>query len=534
MRRVVESDVCVIGAGIAGAMVADRLADEGVGRIVVVEAGNETFNYDQRPELWRRSQAYGENPWPNTYIEDQVAVGDTEHSFTRYMAVGGAALDYGGTSRRFGPEDFRLRTLYGVGDDWPIQYEDLEPFYQEAEERIGVAGEQGPPELDPRSKPYPLPPLPLSYNLELLKEWAAKADIPCWTNPQAKTSIPYKGRPVCCRLDACNMCPIGARYSPDFTFRDLLERNAIELHTRTLVRRLALEEGSDRIDHAVAVDRDAPDEPVEFRARVFVLAGGFVWDPHLLLLSANSRFPDGLANRSGLVGKYLTGHRSVTASAEVPFKLYPGISTRVSLLSQKFMRPGPLDRYVRHDFRIWESMGGDEPRVRGDSGELLLGDEILEDWRNRAETGAVRLRCYYDVLGHRESSLSLDATVRNRWGDPMPRLSFRDSEESEALRGYTEEKIRGVWEELVRAGGGRITSLRPNDGKDHAGGGCRMGDDPATSVVDRYGRTHDHENLFVAGAPAKVSTGCSNGALTIQALSLWTAAKIAEEFPARG
>ena len=461
MIRVIESDVCVIGAGIGGAMVAERLADEGVGRVVVVEAGNETFNYDERPELWRRNQAYGENPWPNTYIEDQVAVGDVQNSFTRYMAVGGAALDYGGTSRRFTPEDFRLRSLYGVGDDWPIEYEDLEPFYQESEERIGVAGEQGPPELDPRSKPYPMPPLSLSYNLEILKDWAAKADIPCWTNPQAKNSIPYKGRAVCCRLDACNMCPIGARYSPDFTFRDLLERNAITLHTRTLVRRLVLAEGSNRIDHAVAVDRDAPEEPVQFRARFFVLAGGFVWAPHLLLLSANSRFPEGLANSSGLVGRYLTGHRYVNASVEVPFKLYPGISTRVSLLSQKFMRPGPLDRYVRHDFRIWESQSPDTPRIRGESGEVLLGNEILEDWRNRAETGAVRLRCYYDVLPHRESRLTLDKSVPNRWGDPMPRLSFRDAEESAALRGYTEERIRDVWEELVKAGGGRMLSFRP-------------------------------------------------------------------------
>jgi quinoprotein glucose dehydrogenase len=530
MKRVVECDVCIIGAGIGGAMVAEHLADRGMTGIVVVEAGNETFNYDERPALWRRNQAYGENPWPNTHIEDQVAVGDVQNSFTRYMAVGGAALDYGGTCRRFTPEDFRLRSLYGVGDDWPIEYEDLEPFYQEAEERSGGAGEQGPPELDPRSKPYPMPPLPLSWNLELLKEWAGKADIPCWSNPQAKNTIPYKGRPVCCRLDACNMCPIGARYSPDFTFRDLLARDAIQLYTRTLVRRLVLAEGSDRIDHAVAVDRDAPEDPVEFHARAFVLAGGFVWAPHLLLLSRNSRYPEGLANSSGLVGRYLTGHRYVNASVEVPFKLFPGISTRVSLLSQKFMRPGPLDRYVRHDFRIWESQSPDDPRIRGGSGELMLGDEIMADWRQRAETGAVRLRCYYDVLPHRESRLTLDGGARNRWGDPMPRLSFRDGEESAALRGHTEERIRSVFEDLVRAGGGRITSFRPNDAKDHAGGGCRMGSDPNTSVADAFGRTHDHENLFIAGAPLKVSTSCANGALTIQALSLRTASKIAEAY----
>ncbi len=532
MTRTVESDVCIIGAGIAGAMVADRLADETNARIVVVEAGNQIFNYEERWEIWRRNLAYEENPWPGSHIEDQTVVGE-QHSVCRIMAVGGAALAYGGASPRFTPEDFLLKSHHGVGQDWPVDYEDLEPFYQEAEERIGVAGEQGPPELDIRSKPYPMPPLPLSYNLKLLKEWGESTGIPFWTNPQAKTTVPYKGRGVCCRLDTCNMCPIRARYSPDLTFFDLVQAGKIELVPRTLVRRLILADGSDRIERAVAVDRDSPDDPVEFRARTFVLAGGFVWAPHLLLLSASNRFPDGLANSSGLVGGYMCGHRYVTAQVELPLQLYPGLNRRNSLLSKKYQRPGPLDRYVRHDLRIWESTVGEGPRYRDDSGAVLLGDEVLADWRDRTKTGAARLRSYYDVIPHRESRLTLDGRQKNRWGDPLPRLDFRDSEESANLRAHTEESIRGVFDELVRAGKGRFISVRASDIQDHAGGGCRMGTDPASSVVDRYGRSHDHENLFVVGAPTKLSAGCCNGALTIQALSLWSASKIGEDFSSK-
>ena len=532
MRRVVEGDICVIGAGIVSAMVTEKLADERDARIIVVEAGDSIFNYDERIRLWQRAQSYGENPWPRDHIDGVRALGET-FGIGPTMAVGGLALHYGGSSPRFSPEDFRVRSLYGVGDDWALSYEDLEPFYQEAEERIGVAGEQGPPELDPRSRPYPMPPLPLSYNLKLLKAWGEASGIPFWTNPQAKNTRPHRGRPVCCRLDACNMCPIGARYSPDFTFRDLVADERVQLIPRTIVRRLVPEAASSRISHAVALDRDHPDEPVELRAKVFVLASGYVWSSHLLLLSTDARHPDGLANGSGLVGRYVGGHRFVSGSAEIPQKLYPGLNSRNSLVSKTFMRPSKLDWYVRHDLRIWESSAGGEARLRNEAGQVLLGDEVMDDWRQRAERGVVRLRSYYDVLPDRESRLTLDASARTPWGDPLPRLQFKDSEVSAAMRARTEDRIGILFEDIVRAGGGKLLTSRGSDEKDHAGGGCRMGADPATSVTDSYGRTHDHENLFVVGAPTMVTTGCANSSPTLAALGLRSATEIGKDFPAK-
>jgi len=206
-------------------------------------------------------------------------------------------------------------------------------------------------------------------------------------------------------------------------------------------------------------------------------------------------------------------------------------------VTKKFMRPGRIERYVRHDLRVWESSFGREARLRDDRGELLLGDALLDDWRRRVKDGGVaRVRAYYDVLPSRDSELTLDATARNGWGDPMPRLQFRDAAESIALRPHTEETIRNLFREMARAGDGEIVSSASaagDIGQEHPGGGCRMGADPATSVVDRSGRAHDHENLFIAGAPTMVSASCCNGTLTFGALGLMTAAEVGKEFRAR-
>ena len=527
MRRVIESDICIIGSGITAALLAEKLAEQRPASITVVEAGDETVPLADRRAARERLLAYGESPWGSDHIDDQSAEGIQSRS----MQVGGMAMHWGGVTPRFSPEDFRTKSLYGVGDDWPITYEELDPFFQEAEERMGIAGEQGPPALDPRGKPFPMPALPLTYNLEQLKQWAAKAEIAMWSQPSAKNSVAYRGRVACCRSDTCSpICPVGAKYSPDFSWNALRAANKVQMVTRTLVRKIVLEPGTTRVSHALATPRDRPSETVEFHAKAFVVAAGYVWSPHLLMLSSESRFPNGLANRSGLVGRYMAGHRSVSAFVRLPLRLYPGINEQHSLVTKQFMRPGRLERYVRHDLRIWESSSGRAPRLRNDAGALMLGDEIMRDWRSRTQTGTARVRAYYDVLPHRESSVTLDSSTRNAYGDPMPRISFRDSAESEALRAPTEAGIRALFERMARAGGGELTGApRTDNFQDHPAGGCRMGDDPATSVVDKWGRTHDHENLWVVGAPTCVSASCCNGTLTFVALGLRAAEGVARE-----
>ena len=533
-KRVVETDICIIGSGITAAMMAAKLASERKARITIVEAGGPSAPLVERALRRVRWMSYGETPWPGDHLDDQNALG-TAYGFSPSMNVGGLAMHWGGVTPRYSPEDFRVKSLYGVGDDWPLDYDDLDPFYQEAEERMGISGEQGPPDLDPRSKPFPMPPLPLTWNLQLLREWTAKAGIPMWSQPSAKNSVPFHGRSVCQRCDTCYpVCPTGAKYSPDFTFDELVRAGRITLLTNVLVRRLFADDTSGRITRAMANATRGADEEIEFHARTFVLAAGFAWSPHLLLLSRSAKHPEGLANRSGLVGKYLCGHRNVAAQIRLPLELYPGINVQHSLVTKKFMRPGKLARYIRHDLRVWESSFGREARLRNDKGELLLGNALLSDWRERAKNGVARVRAYYDVLPARESELTLDANSKNRWGDPLPRIQFRDAAASASLRSATEETIRALFRDMAKAGDGQVISSESSAadvGQEHPGGGCRMGTDPLTSVVDSWGRAHDHENLFISGAPTNVTASCCNGTLTFAALGLRAASRVGEDFP---
>ena len=244
-----------------------------------------------------------------------------------------------------------------------------------------------------------------------------------------------------------------------------------------------------------------------------MLAAGYAWSSHLLLLSAGGRFPDGIANRSGTVGRFMTGHRWVNAFVSVPMRLYPGVYRSDSLLSKRFQHADadaqPDGKYIRHDLRIWESDFGKRARLRDEDGGLLLGAEVMDDWRARIETGSLRMRGYYDVIPSRESALTLEPSKKNPWGDPLPRIAYADDPVSTELRGYTEAKIEERFREILRAGGGEILNISYASDYDHPGGGCRMGDDPANSVVDAWGRAHDHPNLWVAGAPTIVSSGCN-------------------------
>jgi len=520
-----ECDVCIIGGGITAAMVAEKLAALRPSlSIIVVEAGKSLFDDDNRFEYRQRSLEYGENQWPGDFVADQAADG----IISRTMAVGGSALHWGGVCNRFSEEDTRLKSLYGVGVDWPITWTDLEAHYCEAERRIGVSGEPGPLKEDARSEPYPMPPMPMTFNLVQLKAWAEKSGTPFWTTPQAKNTVNgYGGRSICLRCNTCEVCPTGARYSPDWTFKELLAARKIQLHDRTLVRRLELDERSTRVAVARAVRQDDSARQDEYRARTFVVASGYTWSPHLLLLSANSRFPTGLANRSDHVGRYMTGHLAYQTTIDADMKIYPGMNEQHSLISRRFFRCATDVPYVRHDLRIWESGGGRAPRLRAADGSLLLGDALLDDWRSRTARGTARVRGYFDVHPDRDSRLTLNPASTNRWGDPLPVVRHKIDAASEARQARTRTHFEQLFATLAKANDGRMGSVSGLAYQDHPAGGCRMGRNPTTSVVDSHGRTHDHENLFVVGAPTMPTGGCTNGTLTFVALALRSATAIA-------
>ena len=524
----IETDVCIIGGGITAAMMAEKLSElrPGLG-IIVVEGGNSLFDQSKRLEARRRAIEYGENAWPGDVNNDQLGA---EGLVALTTAVGGLALRWGGACNRFSEEDLRLKSMYGLAEDWALSWDDLEKAYVEAERRLNVFGQPSAYPEDRRTAPYPVPAQPLSYNLQVLKSWAEKSSLKFDPLPMAHNLTPHGGRGACCLYDTCGeVCPTGARYSPDFTFKPLIADKRIALHDRTLVRKLVLDERRDTITAAQAVHRDWPDESIEYRARTFVLAAGHAWSPYLLLLSANGRFPTGLANRSDTVGRYQNGHRFLSAQVSIDSQLYAGQFSTYSLISRRNFRCRTDRPFVRHDTRVWESEAGRGPRLRDDTGRLLLGDEVMTDWRARAKGGTARLRAYYEVHPDRDSRVTLNPRAKNQWGDPLPNSSTGSTPRRKPAR------PRRVRTFLASSTSWR----RPRTGK------CSRRARAATSTIrpagagwvptrrrtcNSYGRTHDHENLFVAGAPTLPTGGCTNGTLTFVALTLRTADRIAEQF----
>src|SRR5262249_10954353 len=294
-----------------------------------------------------------------------------------------------------------------------------------------------------------------------------------------------------------------------------------------LVRRLVPHEGRSTVAAAQAVHQDRPNDPIDYRAKTFVIASGYCWSSHLLLLSQSGRFPNGLANSSGLVGRYMNGHKFINATANIDDQTFPGQNMTHSLISGEFFRC-PADKpFVRHDTRVWESSAGRDPRLRSPDGRLLLADELMADWRSRTKGSSVRLRAYVDVHPSADSRLTLDPSKKNRYGDPMPKIEHRLDDATRARETSTRAHVQGVFATLAMASNGRIVNNSEGDYLDHPGGGCRMGTDPAASVCDSFGRTHDHENLFVVGAPTTPTGGCTNGTLTFVALTLRSAEEIA-------
>ena len=173
---------------------------------------------------------------------------------------------------------------------------------------------------------------------------------------------------------------------------------------------------------------------------------------------------------------------------------------------------------------------GRDPRLRAADGKLLIGDELMADWRSRTKGSSVRLRAYLAVHPSADSRLTLDPSHTNRWGDPMPKIEHHFDAPTLARETATKAHVLEVFNQLAKASHGRIVNTSEGDYLDHPGGGCRMGSDPATSVCDTHGRTHDHQNLFVVGAPTTPTGGCTNGTLTFVALTLRSAREIATEF----
>jgi len=309
MRLTEFAEVCIIGGGVAGTMLAFGLARLGI-NVLILEAGPrhdpaERFEY-------MRQTVYGGDPWGSNNPErDRFTLGGSYRFYdlnqTRVKAVGGSGLHWGGYVGRLHESDFELHSRYGIGVDWPIGYNDLEPYYTRAEKLIGVAGADEHPLTPWRSEKYPMPPFPFSYSDHILKVAFDRLGIPLHHAAVARTSTAYDGRPPCLSYAMCQTCPIFAKWTPDLLLRKAEETGKVVVKPDTRVTRINCNTRGTAVESvttASVVDKRILS--TDHRANVFVIAAHSVESARLLLLSVSTAYPEGLGG--GYAGKCLMEH----------------------------------------------------------------------------------------------------------------------------------------------------------------------------------------------------------------------------------
>jgi choline dehydrogenase-like flavoprotein len=524
------SEVCIIGGGAAGCVLALRLARRGI-RVTVLESGPR-YTSDERVSLLlsgnerkpsglagpRRVSAI---PYPNPFrlkersaeiFRNDGAV-DLPVHFETVRAVGGTTLFWLGNCPRMVKPDFRMRSTFGVGDDWPVGYDDLEPYYSQAEAEIGIAGEDDNPFAEHRSAPYPMPPIPFSYADEVLMRTSDAMGIEFHHTPQARNSIDYGGRPQCSSCFHCFMCPIDARATFDLTHAAPAESTGLaRFVTDATVLRLELDR-SGRVRRAVYTGHDRVEQAHE--ADLFVVAGGGLQTARLLLLSRCPEFPDGLANRSGEVGKNLMNHPVVQVSARIDEAVYPYRVGFESTESFQHYATDTRDEIAAFLMNMNNDGGtGPTPAEIADT-SFLWGDALAE--RVRRDFGhMVSISAGVEQLPIARNRVTLDSTRTDYFGQPGLLVTYEFDDYTRAGMAKAAEVETAIME---AAGADEITEPQlwwPG----HHLGTARMGTDPETSVVDPDLRCHDIPNLFIAPPSVYVTSGAANPTLTIAALAL--------------
>ena len=512
-----RADVCVVGAGPAGALVAARLAERGAD-VVVLEAGPR-FDTDRRLERMERSIRPAHDPktvWDMGGERDAyTSSGDRRYPLnrSRVKGVGGTTLHWQGMVMRLPAADFAVRSRRGVAADWPIDYADLQPYYAEAERELGVAGAADNPFGPPREEPFPLPAFPPSYSDTLFADACESLGIATHSAPNARNSEPHDGAGACVGYGTCQpVCPSGAKYDATRHVR-AAEAAGAHVIDRAPVHRLVHDDSGNRVDEAVYVTPDGGTHAQ--RARHFVLAAGGVEIPRLLLLSRSSTYPDGLANSSGVVGRYFFDHLFAGAGGrldEPTRQNHVGFNTTES---HQFAVPDePGVDGIKLEFFNYAGPSPVEIALGGDE----WGDDLLASLREGYGT-SIAVGGLVEQLPRRENRVTLDPSRTDDHGNPVPDIRWSIGERERA----TIERATTIQRRILTELGAAITwSTTPAETGPafHHMGTTRMGTDPAASVVDPRLRTHDLANLTVASSSVFVTGGAMNPTLTIAALAL--------------
>ncbi len=471
---------------------------------------------------------------PQTFRSDPEAVAKPtgmRPALWYARTVGGSSTHFTANYWRFHEIDFiersKLGAIAGTGfDDWPITYAELEPYYTKVEWDIGVSGLAGASPFDPpRSRPYPMPPLPVKSSGVLFERGARKLGLHPFPAPMAINSKFYRGRSACINCGFCHGFGCEAQAKSSTLFNMIPEAEATgrcEVRADSYVVRVDTD-ARGRATGVAYLDR-AGREHFQ-KARAVVLAANGAETPRLLLNSASSRFPDGLANSSGLVGKYLMFNYSARVSAVFEHELNEYKSVQVTRVIHDFYDADPK--------RGFYGGGGLDARIGPQP--AMWAQRLGQEGPSWGAAFKARLRefpRYMIVLGHGTSlpvetnAVSLDPTVKDAWGRPALRVTYKDHPDDLANARFMQDRALEIME---AAGAQRVTRApvtEQNFGM-HLLGTCRMGNDARSSVVDRYHRTHDVPNLFLCDGSSLVTSGRGQPTMTIQALAFRAADHIA-------
>ena len=531
-----EVNAVIVGAGAGGGIVAKELALAGLSVALLERGGWAHYDDHNDDELVsQRTPALGNPFGPDDRRYRRVVV--ERDGSTRIVlpsegdygnnagCIGGGTVSYGAMAWRFMPQDFRMRSTYGevrdsTLEDWPISYDDLEPFYERAEYEIGVAGDYTDnPFGGPRKKPFPMPAFPYNKEARLILAAAKRMGLHPFPLPMLRNSVPYNGRPACIHMRSCVgfACPVNAKAGSHNTVLPIaLASGNCQLRPGCVASEIMVD-GQGRARGVRYYDGDSRFQ--EQPADLVVVSASATETARLLLNSKSKLFPNGAGNNNDWVGRNLQGHCYVGAFGLLEEEIYEeaGPGATVGLSDFNHGNPGLVgggllaNEFIGLPYLFCNVRPPGAPRW----------GKAHKDFQRRNYKHVTRIMGPVQEMPNFSARVSIDPTVKDAWGIPVCRLS--GGRHPYDLQGgdFLSRKAEAILQEMGATGTWRNGPSLGLSGGQHQAGTCRMGNDPATSVTNRFGQVHQIDNLFIADGSLNVNNGGFNPALTIMALAYW-------------
>jgi choline dehydrogenase-like flavoprotein len=556
IRQPKTYDVCIVGSGAGGGMAAKVLCEAGAD-VVMLEAGPMwDAEKDSKMSAWaydspRRGAATTEKPFGEfdgciggweIEGEPYTQSPGTTFDWFRSRMLGGRTNHWGRISLRFGPDDFKRRSIDGLGDDWPITYEDLKPFYDKLDRLVGIFGtvEHLPNEPDGIFLP---PPKPRCYEL-LIKQACDRLGITCIPSRLSILTRPLNGRAACHYCGQCGRgCATHSNFSsPSVLLPPALATGRLNIVTNAMAREVTVDENGRATGVSYINRNDRRDYAV--RARIVVLAPSACESARMLLNSKSPRFPNGLANASGVVGRYLTDSTGLSVSGYIPTLANGVPHNEDGVGGMHLYMPWWLDNKTLDFPRGYHvELGGGRRSapsfgimagIQRFNGKGGYGKQLKDDYR-KYYGSTVSFSGRGEMVTNDDTFCDIDPAVVDMYGIPVLRFHFRFTDHEYRQAKHMQETFRQIIQDLGGTPLSPMPSAESGYGLENGGriihevGTTRMGSDPRTSVVNQFCQAHDVKNLFIADGGPFVSNADKNVTWTILALSMRTAEYIAEQ-----